>query len=245
MDLFHGTSTVWLDEILTKGLVPGKARNDKWNSGWSAPADLVYLTQYWAAFYAFYSAAQMPTDLKAKHIPVIIKLSIDVDCVPVFPDEDFIRLTLLDPNSRELAEIALLEFPDLTTTRGIDPTEKRWRELGVTWQESLQTTGTVSAYAIGPESIVGYYEMPTEQSFKTFANNNGPLPPSTDFVATKQNVRGPRYSSRHYNVCQRSDYEAGKLGMDVSNPGIVRPRARGPHSRGNATPRNHGDCRKR
>lgn len=177
MDLFHGTSSLLLGEIFTKGLLPSQAHPEKWNNGWSARPDLVYLTQYWAAYYAFFSPARMSEELQKRHTAVIIKVTVDPEQVELYPDEDFIRMCLLNPATTELKALAEAEFPDLTTTKGIDPTDERWKEHGINWEESLRTTGTVSSRGIGPESIGGFYEMPTEDSARPFVNANGPLRP--------------------------------------------------------------------
>jgi hypothetical protein len=118
----------------------------------------------------------MPTEQQANHEPVILKLAIESGSVHLFPDEDFIRKCLISPTNQELAEVARDEFHDLSTTGNIDPTENRWKDLGITWEASLLTTGTVSAYAIRPEFIVGYHVC-TDETFKSFATDHGPLHP--------------------------------------------------------------------
>lgn len=69
MELFHGTSSHFLKEVFEHGLLPGRAREDKWHVGWSARPDLVYLTDYGAAYYAVMSAARMPKSWQDK-LPV-------------------------------------------------------------------------------------------------------------------------------------------------------------------------------
>src|SRR5262245_33080701 len=64
--LYHGTSSLFLDDIFARGLLPGKARENKWNRGWAARPELVYLTNYCAAHYAMYSAAGMNAEDAAK-----------------------------------------------------------------------------------------------------------------------------------------------------------------------------------
>ena len=89
VELFHGTSSNFLPDVFEHGLLPGKARDDKWNVGWSARPDLIYLTDYGAAYYAIMSAAQMSAELAARHQPAILKVLVE-DTTCLFPDEDFI-----------------------------------------------------------------------------------------------------------------------------------------------------------
>ena len=109
VDLFHGTSSHFVKDVFEQGLLPGRAREGKWNTGWSARADLVYLTDYGAAYYAVMSAARMPEEWQAKHIPVILKIAIE-DTTCLFPDEDFIRECLKHPATPALADIARTKF---------------------------------------------------------------------------------------------------------------------------------------
>jgi hypothetical protein len=175
VDLFHGTSSHYLKDVFEQGLLPGRAREGKWNTGWSARADLVYLTDYGAAYYAVMSAARMPEEWQAKHIPVILKIAIE-DTTCLFPDEDFIRECLKHPATPALADLARTEFPELTSTAGINPTEERWRALGITWQDSLTNFGTVTTFRIQPRLINGYH-LGTEESLRPFGGEHGPMHP--------------------------------------------------------------------
>jgi hypothetical protein len=175
IDLFHGTCSLFLDEIFRDGLLPSRAHSDKWNHGWSARPDLVYLTQYWAAYYAFLAPARLPEEIAKQACAVILKISVDPEKSPLFPDEDFICRTLRKPPTPELQKIA--EEFDLSSPKGINPTDARWPEVGLTWEESLRVSGTVASRAIPKESIIGIYEMRTEDDAKAFANENGPLRP--------------------------------------------------------------------
>lgn len=175
MELFHGTSSTALDEIFEHGLLPSKVREGKWNTGWSARDNLVYLTDYGAAYYAFFSGANMPTELAAKHVPMILKVTLE-ETTCLFPDEDYIWWCLKNPPTQAIEDVQA-EFGHLNDPSQINPTDERWRDLDLTWEKSLTDYGTVTAYRIQPRLISGYH-IGTEESFRAFGLGTTPEKPS-------------------------------------------------------------------
>lgn len=175
MDLFHGTSNLRLGPIFGNGLLPGQ-RQGKWTAGWSARPDLVYLTDHWAAHYALLAEGNRPREIQESAKPVILKINVDPDSMNLFPDEDFVRFRLLNPESNQQRDTAN-EFGHLKTTNDFDPTGGRWREIGITWMESLRILGTVASFCVAPSSILGYHQINSEEEFAPFGGENGPLRP--------------------------------------------------------------------
>lgn len=159
LTLFHGTSHLLAEQIAREGLQPGRGTSNNWNPDWHSRENLVYLTDHWAAYYGGRIDAKLCAEQKASECAVILRISIDSRNVALFPDEDYIHHRLHKPRTEAESRI-LKESPEFAVSpKGIDPTEPRWHEIGITWEDSLQEEGTVATYRVEPSAIIGYHTI--------------------------------------------------------------------------------------
>jgi hypothetical protein len=159
LTLFDGTSHLLTAQIAREGLQPGRGPSNNWNPDWHSRHNLVYLTDHWAGYYGGRIDAKLCAEQQATGCVVILKISIDSGHVALFPDEDYIHHRLQEPRTEAEGRI-LKESPKFALSpKGIDPTESRWHEIGITWRDSLQEEGTVAAYRVEPSSIIGYHTI--------------------------------------------------------------------------------------
>tara|TARA_Y100000992_G_C21250415_1_gene485557 strand:- start:71 stop:766 length:696 start_codon:yes stop_codon:yes gene_type:complete len=93
LTLYHGTTTKYLDKILSKGIFPRKLLQENTNGNWSKdPSNpfMVYLTSAYAPYFADVAAN------KNGGKPVV--LEVKVDKFNLYPDEDYLeQATREDP----------------------------------------------------------------------------------------------------------------------------------------------------
>jgi len=149
MILYHGTSLKNLKSIAKKGILPrGIKGKSNWETGiGKSRYNLVYLTNCYACYYA--SMACNKKDDK----PVVLKLNIDEKKMELYPDEEFLfRSSGLSkqPNAKKALKIYNNIDPIIANFFNTK-TGKR-----VSWKDSLNYMGTVTARFIPKECIIGY-----------------------------------------------------------------------------------------
>jgi hypothetical protein len=124
--LFHGTTTFFLNDILTEGLKPRLVTgNDNWQHA-SSNETAVYLTNKWHYFYAYQVRNHRAKDTDLwwedwQNLPCYVECSISKS--RLVPDEDFIHSVYINQKFRKAM--------------------KRKQDLEITWEESLAHYGTV------------------------------------------------------------------------------------------------------
>ena len=99
--LYHGTSTKFLDEILSKGLMPRYDRDTNWSENPSNPL-MVYLSDAYPVYFAQQSAEE-------NYEPVV--LEVRVDTKRLYPDEDYLeQFTRFDPEWKSTVDSTSMEY---------------------------------------------------------------------------------------------------------------------------------------
>jgi hypothetical protein len=133
MILYHGTSSVFLEGILKRGLLPRKKTG---NSNYEGPImsreNFVYLTSDYPMLYATIAVDKHGGD------PVIIQL----DCSEnrLYPDEDFIGTILAHGKTFE-EETKIIESVNV-------------KQYKPNWKKSLEYMGTVCTFKIDKNDII-------------------------------------------------------------------------------------------
>lgn len=157
MILYHGTTMKNLEKIKKQGLKPRGKRKSNWETGiGKSRKDLVYLTNCYAPYYADGAC-------KENDFPVIIKVDIDPKKIDLYPDEEFIfRTTDLCKADDVSNAIKLYEAIDPTDVEQFTNTKTG---KPVSWEDSLEYMGTVTAKYIPLECLVGYYKPKSVMEF--------------------------------------------------------------------------------
>ena len=95
--LYHGTSTKYLDDILSKGITPRHKKESNWSDNPSHPL-MVYLSDAYPVYFA-----QQSLEVEGDDEPVV--LEVIVDTKRLYPDEDYLeQFTRIDPKWIEIEE---------------------------------------------------------------------------------------------------------------------------------------------
>tara|TARA_R110001632_G_scaffold153232_1_gene271049 strand:+ start:2237 stop:2926 length:690 start_codon:yes stop_codon:yes gene_type:complete len=95
--LYHGTSTKYLDDILSKGITPRHNKDSNWSDNPSHPL-MVYLSDAYPVYFA-----QQSVEVEGDDEPVV--LEVIVDTKRLYPDEDYLeQFTRIDPKWVEVEE---------------------------------------------------------------------------------------------------------------------------------------------
>jgi len=95
--LYHGTSTKYLNDILSKGITPRHKKESNWSGNPSHPL-MVYLSDAYPVYFA-----QQSVEAEGSDKPVV--LEVIVDTKRLYPDEDYLeQFTRIDPKWIEIEE---------------------------------------------------------------------------------------------------------------------------------------------
>lgn len=101
--LYHGTSTKYLDDILSKGITPRHDKDSNWSDNPSHPL-MVYLSDAYPVYFA-----QQSVEVEGDDEPVV--LEVIVDTKRLYPDEDYLeQFTRIDPSWRNTVEATSMEY---------------------------------------------------------------------------------------------------------------------------------------
>jgi hypothetical protein len=101
--LYHGTSTKYLDDILSKGITPRHNKDSNWSDNPSHPL-MVYLSDAYPVYFA-----QQSVEVEGDDEPVV--LEVIVDTKRLYPDEDYLeQFTRIDPAWRNTVEATSMEY---------------------------------------------------------------------------------------------------------------------------------------
>ena len=101
--LYHGTSTKYLDDILSKGITPRHNKDSNWSDNPSHPL-MVYLSDAYPVYFA-----QQSVEVEGDDEPVV--LEVIVDTKRLYPDEDYLeQFTRIDPAWRKTVEATSMEY---------------------------------------------------------------------------------------------------------------------------------------
>ena len=145
--VYHGTTERVLERILQEGIKPRRKKDGNWKGNLQSRSDLVYLTYCYGAYYASMAC-------KKNDKAVILKIELDENKIPLYPDEEFLvhafDLMKGKPNRKTFLKII----------KDINP--KEYKEL---WKKSLDFLGTVSTDFIAPEYIIAYTKQRNSLDF--------------------------------------------------------------------------------
>ncbi len=154
IEIFHGTTTEHLDDIIKNGLKPRNKTKRK-KSNWSLASRLnhVYLSLSYSGYFAICAL-----DKKFKYEPVILKIKIPKNKFNnLYPDEDFLGQAF-QPHYPNIDLIELTKSIDLEKFKN-------------TWPLSLEKIGNVSYKGIISTDMIVDYRIIKDKKVLSFMFN--------------------------------------------------------------------------
>jgi len=145
MKLYHGTSTCYLDTVLSDGIKPRDEQLDGKQGNWQtypSRGDLTYLTVAYPFYFAICAAGETSDRDDQKFHPVVFEIeSDDLDQDLFFPDEDFIAQAMAQQEKMTLEDCHDYVRDNL----------ENWRDL---WTDSIEHMGNCAYQGLIPASAI-------------------------------------------------------------------------------------------
>lgn len=148
--LYHGTSTKYLQAIISSGLMPRYESESNWENAPSRK-DMVYLTNSYAPYFA-----QQSVPVGSEYQPVVFKVQLsDKICDKrLYPDEDY-----LEQIARNHPEGLPQEYLSMDMKQRTEFFRERLEHYKIMYANSIQGLGTCAYKGVIPPKFITSYTI--------------------------------------------------------------------------------------